>query len=41
MVRILVIGLLLVGGVLTAVSPASAEDGGQYYQGRDRMSSPQ
>lgn len=41
MVRILVVGLLLIGGLLTAVAPAPAEDGGQYYRGRNGMDLPQ
>lgn len=34
MVRILAVSVLVMGGLLSIVSSASAEDGGQYYMGR-------
>lgn len=34
MVRILTVGVLVVGSFLSMVSLAAAEDGGQYYRGR-------
>ena len=35
MIRILAAGVLMMSGLLTMVPSASAEDGGQYYFGRD------
>ena len=41
MVRVLVAGVLVLSGLVAIALPASAEDGGQYYRGRNGIVSEQ